>query len=75
MAVITLTGATFKEEVMNSDKPVLIDFGQPGAARAECFRPSLTKWQRKRIPLRFARLMLMKRHSLPPCSALRLFPR
>ena len=26
MAVITLTGATFKEEVMNSDKPVLIDF-------------------------------------------------
>lgn len=26
MAVITLTGATFKEKVMNSDKPVLIDF-------------------------------------------------
>ena len=26
MAVIILTGATFKEEVMNSDKPVLIDF-------------------------------------------------
>lgn len=26
MAVITLTGATFNEEVMNSDKPVLIDF-------------------------------------------------
>lgn len=26
MAVIKLTGTTFKEEVMNSDKPVLIDF-------------------------------------------------
>ena len=26
MAVITLTGATFKEQVMNSVKPVLLDF-------------------------------------------------
>lgn len=29
MAVVTITGSNFKEEVMQSDKPVLLDFWAP----------------------------------------------
>lgn len=55
MAVMTVTKENFQEEVMQAGCPVLLDFGQLGAARAVWCRPL---WMRsvQRLPMpRWAR--------------------
>lgn len=37
MSVKVITKDNFENEVMHSEKPVLLDFWQHGAVRAKCF--------------------------------------
>ena len=46
MAVITITKENFAQEVLQSEKPVLLDFWPAGAAPAGCSAPLWTKWPR-----------------------------
>ena len=39
--VLTLTDSNFEEEVLNSDIPVLVDFGQAGVGHVECCHQQL----------------------------------
>ena len=39
MEEIKLTRENFESEVMQSEKPVLVDFWLPGAVRAACWLP------------------------------------
>ena len=36
MSVLTITNENFEQEILKSDKPVIVDFGQLGADHARC---------------------------------------
>ena len=46
VGVLEVSDATFEEEVLKSEQPVLVDFGQSGAARAARSPLSLMEWRR-----------------------------
>lgn len=43
---LTLTDGAWDTEVLNSDKPVLVDFGPSGVAHAGCWPRRSTRWRR-----------------------------
>ena len=47
MAVIKLTEANFEQEVMQSDKPVLIDFYADWCGPCQMMHPAIDKFQRE----------------------------
>ncbi len=61
MAIIKLTKDNFEQEVLKSEKPVLVDFYADWCDHARCFLRSWTKWLRKEMTSKSERLMWTSR--------------
>jgi thioredoxin 1 len=56
MAVAEVTDATFENDVLQSEKPVIVDFWAPWCVPCRRVSPILEEWSQERDDVRFVKL-------------------